>query len=185
MARRTEERRALKERRIKNFNPKDLIGVTKVPVHLVSPIAIVQESLANFLGATKYGTANWRCKDTHASVYYAAALRHLFLWWCGEDMDSDGTPHLANARCCLAIIMEGEAIGNMKDDRPPAVNLKKIMKDAEALMPAITAMYGHMNPKHFTIADKVSYGTQVPSRPVDKHKNGKGQRVRRRSKAAR
>jgi hypothetical protein len=143
-----------KSRGIKNINPKDLIGVTKTPVHLVSPIAIVQESIANFLGATKYGAWNWRAKDTAASVYYAAAMRHMFLWWCGEDMDSDGTPHLTNARCCLAIIMEGMVIGNMTDDRPPAVDLKSVMKEIEAMMPLITKKYGHMNPKHWTIKDK-------------------------------
>lgn len=154
-AKRILNRRKTPERRIKYINPKDLIGVTKVPVHLVSPIAIVQESIANFLGATKYGAWNWRGKNTKASVYYAAALRHMFLWWCGEDMDSDGTPHLTNARCCLAIIMEGTVIGNMKDDRPPKVNLKAVMKEIEAMMPIIAKKYGHMNPKHWTIADDV------------------------------
>lgn len=154
-ARNAANRRRKPERRIKDINPKDLIGVTKVPVHLVSPIAIVQESIANFLGATKYGAWNWRGKRTAASVYYAAALRHMLLWWCGEDMDSDGTPHLTNARCCLAIIMEGTAIGNMKDDRPPKVNLKQVMREVEALMPVIAKKYGHMNPKHWTIADVV------------------------------
>src|SRR5690348_791482 len=174
------KKRAPKDRRgTKNINPKDLIGVTKVPIHLVSPISIVQESIANFLGATKYGTANWRCKDTKASVYYAAALRHMFLWWCGEDMDTDGTPHLANARCCMAILMEGLFIGNMKDDRPPAVALAKLMKEVEAMMPVVVAKYGHMNPKHYTIEDKVHVRAKVPRRSVDKHTNRKGKRVRR------
>lgn len=143
------------ERRVKDINPKDLIGVTKVPVHLVSPIAMVQESIANFLGATKYGAWNWRGKDTKASVYYAAMMRHMLLWYSGEDMDADNTPHLANARCCLAILMEGLVIGNMTDDRPPAVDLKAVMKEIEAMMPIIAKKYGHMNPKHWTIADKV------------------------------
>lgn len=174
--RRVNDRR--KKNGLKNINPKDLIGVTKVPVHLVSPIAIVQESLANFLGATKYGSWNWRAKDTRASVYFAAAMRHLFQWWCGEDMDGDGTPHLANARCCLAILMEGLFVGNMKDDRPPAVNLTKLMKEMEALMPIVTAKYGHMNPKHYTIDDHIRTA-QVPRRAVDQHQNRKGQRVRR------
>lgn len=163
----------------KDINPKDLVGVTKTPVHLVSPISIVYESIAQYLGATKYGMWNWRGKKTSVSVYYAALLRHLFLWWSGEEMDSDGTPHLANARCCLSIIMEGRYIGNMKDDRPPGVPLNRAMKEVEAMMPSIVAKYGHMNPKHWTIKDPVYAEEKAqPARSVSRNRNRVRNRIR-------
>lgn len=167
-------------RQLKNINPKDLIGVTKCPVHFVSPLAIVQESIANFLGATKYGAYNWRAKNTAASVYYAALIRHLFLWWCGQDNDDDGTPHLTNARVCLAILMEGRFIGNMRDDRPPPIDLKRAMKEIEALMPHINAKFGHMNPKHWTIEDfRHAKKKTQPAGSVSRNRNRVRNRVHR------
>lgn len=57
-------------------------------------------------GAAKYDDHNWR-KGTAWSRYYAAALRHLFAWWRGEDNDPEtGLSHLAHATCCLLFILE-------------------------------------------------------------------------------
>jgi hypothetical protein len=140
----------------KEINPKDLIGIKKVPLHLVSPIMKAMNAIAQFLGNIKYGSWNWRGTETKTSVYWAALQRHLDKWWSGEEMDSDGTPHLANALACLSIIIEGHYMGNMVDDRPPAVPLDPLYKDLEAMMEVIKQKYGHYDPKHFTIADKVA-----------------------------
>jgi dATP/dGTP diphosphohydrolase len=143
---------------LKDINPKDLIGITKLPLHLVSPIMKAYLSISMYLGATKYGTWNWRGNRTTASVYFAALQRHLDKWWQGEEDDADGTPHLANALACLTIIMEGRYIGNMADDRPPSVSLDPLYKKLEAMMPHIKEKFGDYQPKHFTIADKVHDG---------------------------
>lgn len=101
-------------------NPKTAIGVTKVPLHLVPPVA--KQALAEALGdgAGKYGPYNWREKRVSASVYYAAAQRHMDAWWDGEDRARDSQVlHLAHAMACLAIIIDGLSIDKMNDDRPP------------------------------------------------------------------
>lgn len=147
----------------KSINPKDLIGVTKTPLHLVSPIGTVYASVAQYLGATKYGAWNWRGNETSASVYYSALQRHMLNWWAGEENDPvDGTPHLANALACINIIIEGMYMGNMHDDRPPRVSLRPAMKMVEDLMPIIAEKYGHMHPKHWTIADEVANAKETP-----------------------
>ncbi len=141
----------------KAVNPKDGIGITKTPLHLVSPIATVYSSVAKFLGNVKYGAWNYRGSQIRASVYYAALLRHMLLWWSGEEDDPiDGTPHLANAMACLEIIIEGRYIGNLIDDRPPRVDVRPAMNMVENLMPIIKAKYADKNPKHWTIADPTS-----------------------------
>lgn len=141
----------------KPTNPKDAIGIAKTPLHLVSGIANIYASIAHFLGNVKYGAWNWRGAGICNSVYYAALLRHMVRWWNGEENDpSDGTPHLANALCCLNIIIEGKVIGNAIDDRPPAVDLNATMKMVEDLMPKIREKYKHMSPKHWTIEDEIT-----------------------------
>jgi hypothetical protein len=101
-------------------NPKTAIGVTKVPLHLVPPAGMHHTALAFADGAKKYGPYNWREKNVSASVYYAAALRHLMAWWDGEDKSSDaGVHHLGHVMACCAILLDGESIGMMNDDRPP------------------------------------------------------------------
>lgn len=157
------ERAEAVERAKKTINPKDMIGVTKTPLHLVSPIGTVYASIAAYLGATKYGAWNWRGSETSASVYYSALQRHLMNWWSGEENDpTDGTPHMANALTCINIIIEGMYMGNMRDDRPPSVSLRPAMKMVEDLMPILAAKYKHMEPKHWTIADEVSNAKETP-----------------------
>jgi hypothetical protein len=52
-------------------------------------------------------------------VYYNAAIRHLFSWWDGEDVDMEsGQPHLAHAVACLLILLDAERIKVLTNDRP-------------------------------------------------------------------
>lgn len=57
-------------------NPKDAIGSTKVPLHLVSPISKAYQAIAHFLGNVKYGAWNWRGAGARASIYRSALERH-------------------------------------------------------------------------------------------------------------
>lgn len=100
-------------------NPKDRIGARKPPLHLIPPAAEVLESVVMALGAKKYGEFNWRAAHVKASVYVAAARRHLLQWFDGQDDDAEsGVSHLAHARACLGILLDARATGNLVDDRP-------------------------------------------------------------------
>lgn len=100
-------------------NPKDLVGITKPQVNLVPPASIAYQALAMEDGAGKYGAYNWREKKVKASIYYAAALRHLMQWHDGEEnADDSGKPHLAHAIACIGILIDAVETGNLIDDRP-------------------------------------------------------------------
>lgn len=48
-------------------------------------------------GAQKYESRNWE-KGIDFSLYFAAAQRHMWQWWEGEDIDEEtGTSHLISA----------------------------------------------------------------------------------------
>ena len=100
-------------------NPKDLIGETKPPLHLVPEVANILEAEVMRLGAEKYGPYNWRSNNVKASVYISAARRHMASWFDGEDIDEQSrVSHLAHARACLGIMLDAIANGNLVDDRP-------------------------------------------------------------------
>lgn len=105
------------------LNPKDAVGQKKAPLHLIPVAALAAEAGAFRDGVRKYGAANWRITGVQASVYIAAALRHISLWYDGgEDVASDSkVKHLGHARACLGIVLDAEACGTLTDDRPPAV----------------------------------------------------------------
>lgn len=101
-------------------NPKDRIGSAKPPLHLIPPAAEIAEAVVMGLGAAKYRPFNWRSRKVRASVYIAAARRHLAQWFDGEDNDPEsGVSHLAHARASLGILLDAVATGNVIDDRPP------------------------------------------------------------------
>lgn len=102
-------------------NPKDRIGLTKPPLRLVPPAALIYMSRVMGLGADKYGPYNWREKAVRRTVYLEAALRHLLQALDGEDIDTEsGMPHEAHAASCMAIVLDALAYGNLIDDRPVA-----------------------------------------------------------------
>jgi hypothetical protein len=136
--------------------PKDVVAVDKLPSHLVSPIVKAYEAIAHFLGNVKYGAWNFRRASVKASVYKSALDRHMDAFWEGEWYDPvDGTPHLANAKACLNILIEAHHAGTLIDDRPPSLHgeLAKVRAEFEALMPKIREKYKDKAPRHFTIAD--------------------------------
>jgi len=111
-------------------NPKTLVGAAKIPLHLVPPAAVHYLAMAMADGGKKYGPYNWRTNPISSSVYYAAALRHLTAWWDGEDNASDSNVHhLAHAMACLALVLDSESLGTLKDDRPTKGTSSKIQKE--------------------------------------------------------
>ncbi len=101
-------------------NPKDRIGDTKPPLHLIPPAAEILEAVVMGLGARKYGGPyNWRTAPIRATVYIAAAKRHLAQWLDGQDDDAEsGVSHLAHARACLGILLDAQVCQRLIDDRP-------------------------------------------------------------------
>ena len=85
----------------------------KPPLGLISRRALEEEAKVMAFGAQKYGEHQWR-KGMEFSRLADAALRHIYAFLDGEDVDSEtGLSHLAHARCCLAFLLEyeGKSIG--------------------------------------------------------------------------
>ena len=68
-------------------------------------------------GKKKYAAYNW-CKGFLWSRPIAAALRHIFAFMRGENLDPEsGKPHLAHAICCLMMLLEFLETNTGIDDR--------------------------------------------------------------------
>lgn len=53
------------------------------------------------------GGNNWRRVEGRRERYFAAAMRHLWAWWTGEERDAEtGESHLAHAACCVLFLLD-------------------------------------------------------------------------------
>jgi hypothetical protein len=85
-----------------------------LPIEALSEVALILQH-----GAAKYGEHNWR-KGTSWRRLIAAALRHIFTWLHGEDLDEESElPHLGHAVCCLLFLMTYYIERTGTDDRKP------------------------------------------------------------------
>ena len=67
------------------------------------PVTDVVEVLT--YGAKVYSPDNWKRVQNPRERYFAAAMRHLTAWWCGERLDPESKlPHLAHATTCLLFL---------------------------------------------------------------------------------
>jgi len=99
-------------------NPKTVYGMRKPSMACVPPVALLHLSKAMMNGRDKYGLMNWREKNISASIYYDAAMRHLISWYDGETMDPEsGVHHLGHVMACCAILLDGELLGTLNDNR--------------------------------------------------------------------
>jgi hypothetical protein len=105
--------------KIDEANPKDLLGLKKVPLHLLPAVARIFGAMAMKDGARKYGPYNWRTKKVKASIYIDAIERHMLAFLDGEDCAEDsGIHHLGHVIACCAILLDAKETGNLIDDRP-------------------------------------------------------------------
>lgn len=105
----------------KESNPKDQLGIKKVPLSTVPATVLMEVGLAMLEGALKYGAFNYRAVGVRASIYYDSAMRHLMSWYEGEDNDPEskvGISHLTKAIASLTVIRDAMIRGKMVDDRP-------------------------------------------------------------------
>lgn len=95
----------------------------KKPAIQYVPVALIKEcSDALDEGRIKYGTAKWRETKTEVMTYLGGALRHIYSYIDGEDVDPEsitGKSHLAGAVASLAILLDCIAMGTVVDNRPP------------------------------------------------------------------
>lgn len=90
----------------------------KLPLHLIEPIFLTKLAAVLGHGAEKYGENNWK-KCTELNRVYAALLRHLLAWRCGEKIDKDsGIEHLAHVACnCMFLLYLSEASAYRSDSK--------------------------------------------------------------------
>ena len=100
-------------------NPKQAVGETKCPLHLVPPALAIGVAEAMKNGADKYGAYNFRESGIAASVYIGAILRHLYAYMDGEDCARDSQiHHLKHIGASIALMLDSMAKGTYVDDRP-------------------------------------------------------------------
>lgn len=105
----------------KEPNPKDATGSGKVGLSVLPLPALLEAAVGATEGARKYGRHNWREEGARASTFFDAAIRHLFAWWEGEDLDpASGVNHVSKAVADLLILRDSIMRGQAVDDRPPS-----------------------------------------------------------------
>lgn len=136
----------------KPTNPKDRLATSRLDLSLFPDTAVAYGALGMTEGDSKYGGYNYRVGGVLASVYYAAARRHLADWFNGENIDrKTQVPHLASAIACIAILVDAVECNVLRDDRPPKCNYRKILTEAEALVESLHRMFPD-GPARFTEA---------------------------------
>lgn len=130
-------------------NPKDLIGSLKVPLHLLPATAEVQGAMAMNDGAKKYGPYNWRESAVQASIYVAAARRHLMAWFDAsqETAADSGVHHLGHVIACCAIILDAQLNGVLVDDRPKPGNIVELLDQMSAHLKTLAAVSTPLPPR--------------------------------------
>ena len=104
---------------LKDTNPKQALGIKKVPTHCIPTGPLLELGLAMMEGGRKYGTHNYRAMGVLYSTYHDAIVRHLKAWWEGEDTDPDsGLHHLIKIMGCCVVVRDSMLMKNDVDDRP-------------------------------------------------------------------
>jgi hypothetical protein len=126
---------------IKATNPKDAIGSSKLPMHLVPDTLMIFAAMGFAEGDSKYVGYNFRIAGVRATVYIAALRRHFMRYVNGEWADKKtGVPHLASVVACAGILIDGHVVGNIIDDRPPGVDLSESIEEAERIIAHVYKM---------------------------------------------
>lgn len=140
----------------KPSNPKDIIGSSKLPLHLCPTTLIAGVSMAMLEGAVKYGRSNFRAVGVRASIYVDALERHMKAWWEGEDIDPDSQlDHLFKAAACLAVLIDAKYAGKLEDDRAVKGGYHQLVRDLTPHVARLKAQHADKHPKHYTIEDEI------------------------------
>jgi hypothetical protein len=138
----------------KPTNPKDAIGGTKLPMHLIPGSAKNAMALAFLEGALKYGKYNWRVAGVRASIYLDAMERHLEKFKNGENCDPEtGVPHLGSIMACAAILVDASVCGMLNDDRPPKAPVSEHIDSLQTNVRDLQELFADCHPHQCTIED--------------------------------
>ena len=130
----------------KDTNPKDAVGIAKVPRSTIPTQVLGELGVAMLEGALKYGRHNFRVSGVRASVYYDATGRHMDDWWEGQDIDpASGLNHVIKAIASLTVLRDAMLQGNWVDDRPPKAKNRNWVEDLNRKTKALLEKYP--NPK--------------------------------------
>lgn len=131
----------------KPSNPKDRAATNRVPMDLVPDTLSLYAAMAFAEGDSKYIAHNYRVAGVRVSIYVGALRRHLMRYFNGEWADvKTGVPHLSSVAACTAILIDGHVMGNIVDDRPPAIDLNEEMSRAEEVIAHVYRMNADKRP---------------------------------------
>ena len=126
----------------KDSNPKDAVGIKKVPLSTVPAEVLMEIGVGLLEGARKYGRHNYRAIGVRASVYYDATMRHLMAWWEGEDIDKDSSlNHITKAICTLVVLRDAMINEKWTDDRPPKIDWLKHHNELTKILESLFDRY--------------------------------------------
>lgn len=137
-----------------SVNPKQAVGLSKLPLHLASPLAIAYMTVGLANGAGKYGMGNYKGTEVILSIYLSATMRHLLAFLEGQECDPvEGVPHLAAVLANMAIILDARAAGTLIDDRPIQGGYLQELDMLTKIYQNLVKMHEGRNPRHYTQAD--------------------------------
>lgn len=128
-------------------NPKQDVGITKVPTSYI-PAAVIQElGVAMLEGALKYGPFNWRESSVVVTTYIDAAKRHLDAFLEGREIDPDsGLCELTKAIASIVVLRDAMINGTIIDDRMPLkVDYDDFRNNLDSIVSEINKKYGSNN----------------------------------------
>jgi hypothetical protein len=170
----------MKRTDFKPTNPKDRLATNRLDLSLFPDTAVCYGAIGMTEGDSKYGGYNYRVGGVLASVYYAAARRHLAKWFNGEWADrKTRVPHLASAIACIAILIDAVECNVLRDDRPPAANIDKFLTACEELVAYLHGIFPN-GPARFT---ELVHGKKARSPKGDSIATPKKHKTARRGKA--
>lgn len=141
---------------LKPTNPKDRAANHRLDLSLFPMTAIAYGALAMTEGDAKYGGYNYRVGGVLVSVYIAALGRHIDKYYNGEWADpKTRVPHLASAVACLAVIIDAHEAGVLKDDRPPKVDMNKLLTEAEEIVKHLHELFPNGPARYTEIANEL------------------------------
>ena len=133
----------------KDTNPKDVLGMSKMPMSTLSGPVLGEVSIAMLEGSLKYRRHNCRIAGARASVYYDAAFRHLSSWWEGQNDDPhSGISHVTKAIAGLMVLRDSMLQGNWVDDRPPKATNQDWVEDMNARARDLLEKYPDAEPPY-------------------------------------
>ena len=123
-------------------DPKRQAAKCRVALNLLPAAALTHLATAMLEGSLKYGSESWASDGARASLYIAAAERHLLRWRCGQDCDPiTGVHHLASVMASCAILLDSASRGNMDDDRRPQIRIDELIAHAECVSRGLMDLY--------------------------------------------